>query len=208
MKLFTGFVKTLALSACLIQSIQAIAINTTMIKRDVTSNNIINDFRGSVLILGSLQTSCEVALLDSQNGFCAASCFIFKSSGNVDNSQDFKVSIYNPSSSSTSIFTLDRIDVHPQYDPSTKANNIALIGFNTDGSHSWDASAAGHRSEWDNTFFTYRAMVNPSKKTWSPTSVASLGMNSGCASASNLYKANSDWMLCVTQAPTSLANSA
>ncbi|KAJ2704962.1 hypothetical protein FB645_002826 [Coemansia sp. IMI 203386] len=208
MKLLSSFAKTLALGTCLIQAVQALAVNTTIIRRDVTSSNIINDFHGSVLILGSLQTSCEVALLDSQNGFVAASCFIFKSTGKVDNSQDFKVSVYDPSSGSTKIQSLTRIDVHPKYDPSTLANNIAIIGFGTDGSNSWDAHAAGHRSEWDNIFFTYRAMINPSKKTWSPTSVASLGINSGCASASNLYKSNSDWMLCVTQAPTSLANSA
>ncbi|KAJ1724599.1 hypothetical protein LPJ53_001135 [Coemansia erecta] len=178
-----------------------------MTKRTVTSSNLLNDFRGAVLVLGSLQTSCEVALLDSQNGVVAASCFKFLSSGKVDNSQDFKIGINDPSSSTSLVYTLDRIDVHPKYDSSTYANNIAIIGFNTDSRQSWEAWAAGDRSEWNSVFFTSRAMISVSKKTWNPTRVVTLGLDSGCASASNLYKSNSDNMLCVSQAAVSLANS-
>ncbi|KAJ2375100.1 hypothetical protein GGI05_007192, partial [Coemansia sp. RSA 2603] len=178
-----------------------------MTKRTVTSSNLLNDFRGAVLVLGSLQTSCEVALLDSQNGLIPASCLIYKSTGQADNSQDYKIGINDPSSSTSLVYTLDRIDVHPKYNPSTYANNIALIGFNTDRSQSWQAWTAGDRSEWNSIFFTTRAMISVSKKTWNPTKVVSLGLDGGCASASNLYKSNSDYMLCVTQAAVSLANS-
>ncbi|KAJ2722499.1 hypothetical protein GGI07_003275 [Coemansia sp. Benny D115] len=206
MKLSAAVAQVTVVALCVSQSVSALALNMT--KRTVTFNNLINDFRGAVLIHAGLQTSCEVALIDTQNGFVAASCLKILSTGKADDNEDYKVAIFDPVGQTSKMFTLDRIDVHPKYDQSTYANNIAIIGFNTGNSQSWVAWVGGHRTEWNNIFYTNRAMTSVLKKTWDTSYAADIATNSNCGAASNLYKSNSDWMTCITQAPASRVQSA
>ncbi|KAJ1883495.1 hypothetical protein LPJ66_011027, partial [Kickxella alabastrina] len=205
MKLLFGLAKAAAVALCLVQSVQGFAANFT--KRTVTSSNLINDFRGAVLILAGVQTSCEIALFNTQFGATAASCFIFKSDGSVDNNKDFKIAINSPTDGTSKMFTLDSIDVHSNYNPSTYANNIAFITFNTKNSQSWYAFVGANPAEWNSVLYSHRKMTSVKEKTWGSTSAAFLSSNSECSANSNLFSSNSNTMLCVTSAVTSPMNS-
>ncbi|KAJ1724600.1 hypothetical protein LPJ53_001136 [Coemansia erecta] len=206
MNLHTYFTQTVILIFALSCATHGLVLDIS--KRNVATSNIVNDFRGAVLISGGLQTSCEVALLDGQTGFVAASCIQLLSNGKVDSTQVYRVGFDDPTTSTSTVYDISQITVHKKYDASTLANNIALVQYNPNGSNTWKMFVGGHRTEWNSTFYVSRAMASVSSVTWAPTRVADIAIDSGCGSASNLYTANPDWMLCVTQAPVSYANSA
>ncbi|KAJ2663379.1 hypothetical protein IW148_002509 [Coemansia sp. RSA 1199] len=192
----------------LLVSAPAAAFPGNFTRRTVTSNNL-NDFRGALFVVASTQTSCEMALIDSSAGFIAASCLSFKSNGNVDNSIDYRIAITGIDGESTKIGSATMVDAHPKYNPSTHANNIAIIQWGDHYDIKWHQYIAQDRPDWDNVFYTRRTMSSVSGKDWNtPAVVSTAGSASpgGCSSSSNLYKSNQDWFLCMAQTTTSMAN--
>ncbi|KAJ1857640.1 hypothetical protein GGH12_001438 [Coemansia sp. RSA 1822] len=192
----------------LLVSAPAAAFPGNFTRRTVTSNNL-NDFRGALFVVASTQTSCEMALIDSSAGFIAASCLSFKSNGNVDNSIDYRIAITGIDGESTKIKSATMVDAHPKYNPSTHANNIAIIQWGNQDDIKWHQYFAQDRPDWDNVFYTRRTMSSVSDKNWNtPAVVSTAGSASpgGCAAASNLYNSNQDWFLCMAQTTTSMAN--
>ncbi|KAJ2845706.1 hypothetical protein IWW36_004673 [Coemansia brasiliensis] len=102
------------------------------------------------------------------------------------------------------------VDAHPQYNPSTYANNIAVLHWGDPYDITWHQYIAQDKPDWDNVFYTRRTMSSVSKKTWNTPATLSLSGTaapSGCSSASNLYKSNENWFLCMAQTTTSIVNS-
>ncbi|KAJ1663376.1 hypothetical protein EV178_005027 [Coemansia sp. RSA 1646] len=180
-------------------------------RRDVTASQLLNDFRSAQLVISSTQTSCEMALVNSISAFVAASCLKFKSDGNADNSIDYRVAINDPNSGTSKIYSVDSVDVHSQYNPSTFANNIAFLMFNTGSSVSWKQYIGEDPADWDNVYYTSRTLSSISKATWNTpaiieTSGASASDEAGCTAASALYSSNTASMRCLSTSATSVAN--
>ncbi|KAI9502092.1 hypothetical protein GGI25_003603 [Coemansia spiralis] len=205
MKLFGSTAISLAILG------QALALPSNFItKRDVSASQLISDFRSAQLLISSTQTSCEMAVVSNNAAFVAASCLKFYSSGQPNNSIDFRIAVNDPISGTSKVYSVTSIDVHSKYDPNTYANNIALLMF--DGSPNWSQYIAYEPSAWNNLFYTSRTLSSISKATWNtPNVIETNGAGptdtSGCLAASNLYKSNQDWMLCLTTSATSIANS-
>ncbi|KAJ2501772.1 hypothetical protein GGH96_001641 [Coemansia sp. RSA 1972] len=192
----------------LLVSAPAAAFSGNFTRRTVTSSNL-NDFRGALFVVASTQTSCEMALIDSAAGFIAASCLSFKSNGNVDNSIDYRIAISGVDGESTKIGSATMVDAHPKYNPSTYANNIALIQWGDSDDIKWHQYIAQDKPDWDNVFYTRRTMSSVSGKNWNTPAVVSTAGSAapgGCTAASNLYSSNQDWFLCMAQTTTSMAN--
>ncbi|KAJ2597299.1 hypothetical protein GGF39_003108 [Coemansia sp. RSA 1721] len=90
-----------------------------------------SDVRGGVLFKNSKQTSCEVGLISMKAGFIAASCLDYTSGTNINRSTKYEIYL-QAGSPKPLVVTLDPSDVHlhPNFNPSTLQNNIAVIEFN------------------------------------------------------------------------------
>ncbi|KAJ2007186.1 hypothetical protein GGI04_001606 [Coemansia thaxteri] len=63
------------------------------------------------------------------------------------------------------------------------------------------------RNDWDDIYYTSRTLSNTKTPSFNSPSIVDISSSDGgCAAASNLYKDNTDWMLCVTQTTTSSVN--
>ncbi|KAJ1810437.1 hypothetical protein LPJ77_000904 [Coemansia sp. RSA 2523] len=202
-------IKLLEIAALgLLVSAPAAAFSGNFTRRTVTSSNL-NDFRGALFVVASTQTSCEMALIDSAAGFVAASCLTFKSSGKVDQSLDYRVAIAGTDGESTKFGSATLVDAHPKYNPTTYANNLAIIQWGDSDDIDWHQYIAQDRPDWDNVFYTRRTMSSVSGKSWNtPAVVSTVGsaVPGGCSAANNLYNSNQDWFLCMAQTTTSMAN--
>ncbi|KAJ2242536.1 hypothetical protein GGH98_005352, partial [Coemansia sp. RSA 454] len=202
-------IKLLEIAALgLLVSAPAAALSGNFTRRTVTSSNL-NDFRGALFVVASTQTSCEMALIDSAAGFVAASCLTFKSSGKVDQSLDYRVAIAGTDGESTKFGSATLVDAHPKYNPTTYANNLAIIQWGDSDDIDWHQYIAQDRPDWDNVFYTRRTMSSVSGKSWNtPAVVSTVGsaVPGGCSAANNLYNSNQDWFLCMAQTTTSMAN--
>ncbi|KAJ1838563.1 hypothetical protein LPJ73_007044, partial [Coemansia sp. RSA 2703] len=88
---------------------------------------------GGLLFKNGKQTSCEVALLSMKAGIVTASCFDYSSGTTVSSSTKYEVYLYNGTPNSAPIIsTLSTSDIHlhPNYNPNTLENNLAIIEFN------------------------------------------------------------------------------
>ncbi|KAJ2083959.1 hypothetical protein H4R24_000402 [Coemansia sp. RSA 988] len=189
------------------QSVAGHPANLT--RRDTISDNLSN-YRGALFVVASAQTSCEMALIDSCSGFVAASCLTFKSDGKADNNIDYRVAIDGMGNEKSTVNSVTMVDVHPNYNPSTYANNIAVLHWGDPKEVSWHQEIGQDRSSWDNTLYTRRTMSSVNDASWSTPSVLKLSGSdpvNGCSSASNLYNSNKDWFLCIAQTTKSIANS-
>ncbi|KAJ2906740.1 hypothetical protein GGI21_003996, partial [Coemansia aciculifera] len=166
-----------------------------------------SDYRGAQLLITNTPTSCELGVIDSGAVFVAASCLALTSSGKEDNSIDYIVAINGADGSGNARYSVESITLHPQYNPKTYANNIAILLFKMKSSVAWTQPVAYDRQEWDSVYYSSRTLSNPKKPTFNSPTVASIGgSDSGCTAASNLYNSNQDWMLCITQTTTSSVN--
>ncbi|KAJ2809392.1 hypothetical protein H4R20_000117 [Coemansia guatemalensis] len=194
---------------CLTISQPVAGLPGNLTQRDISSGSL-SDYRGALFVVASTQTSCEMALIDSNAGFVAASCLSYKSDGKVDNNIDYRVAINGIGSEKSSVNSVTMVDAHPNYNPSTYANNIAVLHWGDPYKVSWHQDIGQDRPAWDSTFYTRRTMSSVSDASWSTPSVLTLfGSDAvnGCSSASNLYNSNKDWFLCIAQTTKSIANS-
>ncbi|KAJ2762012.1 hypothetical protein H4S06_000894 [Coemansia sp. BCRC 34490] len=91
-------------------------------------------FRYAYLYKNGKQTSCMVAVIDMTAGVVAANCIDLTSDNKVDTSVKYKIH-YTPYGNNTGpMFDLSpsEFTIHPDYDPKTLLNNIAVIQ-NTNG---------------------------------------------------------------------------
>ncbi|KAJ2433854.1 hypothetical protein GGF42_009320, partial [Coemansia sp. RSA 2424] len=124
----------------------------------------IDNYRGAVLVKNGHQTSCEFALIDKGSAFIAASCLDLKA-GTTTATEDggtrheiyFEDSKYLRTASSSPIASTN-IHVHPNYDATTYANNIAVVTFTTEQTRDWANAISVNRDEWTNALYVRRYM--------------------------------------------------
>ncbi|ORX73328.1 hypothetical protein DL89DRAFT_255428 [Linderina pennispora] len=83
---------------------------------------------GGVFVKNSTQTSCQLALLNSQPGFLAASCLDYIGNS-VNNATKYGVYVSANAANKPLRFTTERISVHPRYAPISFASNIAITQY-------------------------------------------------------------------------------
>ncbi|KAJ2441298.1 hypothetical protein GGF42_007340, partial [Coemansia sp. RSA 2424] len=202
-----GSVSGLFALAASLSSLQHLASAFNFTRRNMDTGRLGSDYRGAQLLISSTATSCELGVIDSSAVFVAASCLALTSSGSEDNSIDYIVAINGIGGSGNGRFSVESIILHPQYNPSTFANNIAILKFRKSSPISWYQPIGYDRQGWNDVYYSSRTLSNPRTPSFNSPSVASIGgTDGGCATASNLYNSNRDWMLCITQTTTSSVN--
>ncbi|KAJ2746117.1 hypothetical protein GGI20_001602 [Coemansia sp. BCRC 34301] len=149
----------------------------------------INSYRGAVLFKNGQQTSCELALIDQSSAFIAASCI---PGSTTQYEIFFESSRYQKASSSL----VSAVHMHPGYDATTYANNIAVVTFTMDGK--WTNAVSVNRDEWTDALFVRRFRDDGR---WRAPVVDSgaWGGFQGCALSSGIYASNQRDFLCSSQ---------
>ncbi|KAJ2617525.1 hypothetical protein H4S08_000273 [Coemansia sp. RSA 1365] len=166
-------------------------------------------FQGAVLLVDGKQTSCESVVLDSRAGLVAASCLKYGSDKGVDKSIKYEIVMKSGNESTASNrYTISSFDVHPNYNPDTYINNLAVVQFNTNDNSSWINSIATNPKEWNNEFFIRRSLSDVSSMTWNKIlAYSSTETPDYCQKASKVYSANTGDFLCNYAATLSIQNS-
>ncbi|KAI8318204.1 hypothetical protein GQ54DRAFT_300671 [Martensiomyces pterosporus] len=155
------------------------------------------NYRGAVLIVNAVQTSCEVALIDGSSGFVAANCLDF-SGGQLNTESLHKVYTDKNNLDAATAYPIESIHIHPAFNLTTLANNIALVEFNTKRPDDWKSPIAVDRRSWTDLVYVQRSLHNVKKMTWNPPTIQEhkIQVEAGCRNSSNLFNANPNDYLC------------
>ncbi|KAJ1961163.1 hypothetical protein GGI12_003404 [Dipsacomyces acuminosporus] len=117
----------------------------------------------------------------------------------------YEVFIDNGSNQALSRYTIDKINIHPSFNPTTLANNIAVIQFNKAEKPAWQSPIGILPDEWDDHYYVSRTLVDIVSKKWRPLVVnAQLKDSDGCSEASELYKNNRNALFCTSSSAPSI----
>ncbi|KAJ2636679.1 hypothetical protein GGF40_002857 [Coemansia sp. RSA 1286] len=170
-----------------------------------------SDVRGGVLFKNSKQTSCEVGLISMKAGFIAASCLDYTSGTNINRSTKYEIYL-QAGSPKPLVVTLDPSDVHlhPNFNPSTLQNNIAVIEFNKQTTDTYKAYIVSGGYSTSSAAYVSRS-INQSTGEWENNIVAEMKDNPGdpndCLPFSGLFSANTYQFVCIPITTTSIKNS-
>ncbi|KAJ1725951.1 hypothetical protein LPJ61_005525 [Coemansia biformis] len=173
--------------------------------RDVQISDI-TGFQGTILLINGKQTTCESVLLDSQAGLIAASCLQYTGNNTLNNAV-YEVITKTSSDAPTMRYKINKISIHPRYNPSTYINNLAVIQFNNAGSPTWQNYIGINPGEWSDWYFIRRSLSSTSAMTWNNiVGFTSKETPSYCAEASTAYKSNPGDFLCNYAGTISITN--
>ncbi|KAJ2891270.1 hypothetical protein IWW38_003696 [Coemansia aciculifera] len=108
------------------------------------------------------------------------------------------------------MFSVYSATAHFKYDPTTFANNVALLKFNQGGTRQWKNYIGANPSDWTSKFFVSRSVTGSqggSMPAWQPTQDVVVGpdVSAQCAAASVLFANNPNDLVCTSQVVTSAA---
>ncbi|KAJ1672227.1 hypothetical protein GGF38_000190 [Coemansia sp. RSA 25] len=181
------------------------------VKRLATS--AISGQRGAILFANGKPTSCEVALISNLLGYVSANCLSYNAAnGSVDMTPNYQVMLSDGTTTSLGMFSVHSATPHFKYDPTTFANNVALLKFNSGGTREWKNYIGANRADWTSKFFVSRAVTNSPGSpmgSWLPAqAVAESGdVTAQCAAASTLFASNVNDLLCTSQVASSSSSS-
>ncbi|PIA13827.1 hypothetical protein COEREDRAFT_83196 [Coemansia reversa NRRL 1564] len=170
-----------------------------LVKRDATTDKL-SARKGGVLFKNGQQTTCGVALLNNQAALVTADCFDFIGK-NVDRSLYYQVYTSRAFTKTSKGFDLRDIIVHPDYNPVTKANNVAVVTYNTDKEQDWDMETAIDLDTWQARVYAQRHIKNMTDLIWDYpeyTTEDNIAQDDVCSDLSPIYKANTDKLTCTT----------
>ncbi|KAJ1720632.1 hypothetical protein LPJ53_004761 [Coemansia erecta] len=157
----------------------------------------LDNVKAGVLVKDGTQTSCALGLLDNKASLISADCLDF-SNGSVDKSVTYEAYINAGWDGVSSKYTVANITVHPNYDERTKANNIALIQFNTNSNISWYNYNAVIRHDWSNLVYVQYSLSDIVSMKWNtPTLYSEDNVDdTQCGSFSPVYNESSADYVC------------
>ncbi|KAJ2766532.1 hypothetical protein IWQ57_004322 [Coemansia nantahalensis] len=152
--------------------------------------------QGTILLVNGKQTSCESVLLDSKAGLVAASCLQAPGNGTIDASTVYEIITRQSGDAPSARYKIEKISVHPKYDPLTFVNNLAVVQFNSGSGSNWINFIGIDPREWS-TVFTRRTLASVPEMRWNTVAtVAGAETPQYCDEASRAYSANKGDFLC------------
>ncbi|KAJ2365465.1 hypothetical protein IW150_006205, partial [Coemansia sp. RSA 2607] len=165
---------------------------------------------GGLLFKNGKQTSCEVALLSMKAGIVTASCFDYSSGTTVSSSTKYEVYLYNGTPNSAPIIsTLSTSDIHlhPNYNPNTLENNLAVIEFNKQTTDPFKGYIVDGKYMVPSSVYLRRSF-NTDTNTWNAPLISQMAGNPDeCSDFSGLYVTNERNLLCTPYSTPSIVNS-
>ncbi|KAJ2322283.1 hypothetical protein IWW52_000189 [Coemansia sp. RSA 2704] len=160
---------------------------------------------GALLMKNQSQTLCEVAMVTQRFGFVAASCGDYVN-GQIDPNVNYGVGLSKNMKDFYANLGVETIIPHPNYNPDTFENNIAVVMFASNPLVTFNNAIADWALDWTNYYFVHRSQAVGNEwplYSWNEPSVSvtngtnTINMNlDQCNSASTLYEANQDKFIC------------
>ncbi|KAJ1959127.1 hypothetical protein GGI12_004499 [Dipsacomyces acuminosporus] len=203
MKLNPLDLRTLLL--CLFYTVQSSALSPPDIyKRDLQFTDFIKSSVGGVIYRNGYQTTCEFLPIDNRAAFAAASCFDVDGGGRVDTKKTSYVLAYDNNNTEKLVnYPVEKVTIHPDYDPKTLANNIAIVHSNLQAGYSWSVGIAMDPSSWDSYSYVKRKVKNKKNKGnlwYDNPKVGTASSGEGrCSNSSALYKDNLKDFACTSE---------
>ncbi|KAJ2796404.1 hypothetical protein H4R21_004729, partial [Coemansia helicoidea] len=94
-------------------------------------------FKSGVLVKNGAQTSCSLLVVDSKAAVVAASCLDYASNGKPDPSTKYEVYLDDGIDGKAAKYSVESITAQPNYNPTSFANNLAVLQYNAGGSVTW-----------------------------------------------------------------------
>ncbi|KAJ2727011.1 hypothetical protein GGI07_000128 [Coemansia sp. Benny D115] len=142
--------------------------------------------------------------------FLSASCLDYTSGTNINTSTKYEVYIDLANGNTTPLvasLSPSDIHLHPNYNPNTLENNIAVIEFNKQTTDSYKAYIVTDRYLVDSSSYIRRSYNEQTKK-WNTPVTGSMAKNvDACSQNSGLLAANPYEIACTTSSTTSIYNS-
>ncbi|KAJ2794926.1 hypothetical protein H4R20_006059 [Coemansia guatemalensis] len=104
-------------------------------------------------------------------------------------------------------FDLKDIVVHPNYNPDTKANNVAAVSFNLQGKQEWEMNTAIDFGTWQARVYAQSHLKSIEGLDWdSPDYITEVKIEQDdtCSELSPIYSVNADKFTCTTALATPL----
>ncbi|KAJ1934483.1 hypothetical protein GGF37_006348, partial [Kickxella alabastrina] len=155
--------------------------------------------RAAVLVSDGQATSCEFALIDNKSAFVAATCLTDASGNQVKASYEIYFNNAAGLAKERALISNSKITIHPDFDPRTFANNIAVVRFTGISSNGWSSGVGISADEWNNRWFARSYLQDVQTMTWNEAVIETrLRQSSYCVQTSGIYAANTDSMFCTT----------
>ncbi|KAJ2213834.1 hypothetical protein EV179_003533 [Coemansia sp. RSA 487] len=138
-------------------------------------------------------------------GYVAASCIDLRYN-KVDTSTNYKIYFTPMLNSDSFAVDLDPSDItiHPNYDPVSYANNIAVVQYNKDTTDNYFTYMEADPYIGNIDVYT-RWAFNQSLNDWTMPELSNESSDdSGCAAGSSLYAYNQQWLKCTSATTTSV----
>ncbi|KAJ1733737.1 hypothetical protein LPJ72_002713 [Coemansia sp. Benny D160-2] len=167
------------------------------------------EFRYAYLYKNGEQTSCMVAVVSMTFGIVAANCIDLTNDNKVDTSVKYKIhySPYNNNTGPMYDISPSGFTVHPNYNPQTLENNIAVLQYTDSTADSYSSYISTNAIGPTNKVYIRRD-YNILTSTWTaPELINNDVSDSDCEDTSPMYAANTDYMTCISSTTTSIISS-
>ncbi|KAJ2030261.1 hypothetical protein IWW57_001274 [Coemansia sp. S610] len=152
--------------------------------------------KGGLLVKNSKQTSCGLGILDNMAALVSADCLDY-TSGKVNYTTKYEAFVDAGYNGATGRYKVQTITVHPSYDAKTKANNVAVIQYNSGSKVLWYNYNAIEPDSWDEYVYVQRYLSDVDGMAWATPKVYSQSnADSTCSQLSPVYKANKEGFAC------------
>ncbi|KAJ2450500.1 hypothetical protein EV183_004242 [Coemansia sp. RSA 2336] len=157
----------------------------------------LSKLKGGVFVKNGKQTMCGLALIDNKSAMVSADCLEYNGSS-VNEDVIYTVYIDSGFDNITSNHIVTKITVHPDYDPETKANNIAVLEYNDNAWVDWYNYNAIDTYKWKNLVYVQRYVEDVDAGTWGTSKlvVDKYVNDTTCKDISPLYGDNLSDMTC------------
>ncbi|KAJ2804758.1 hypothetical protein H4R20_002375, partial [Coemansia guatemalensis] len=176
-----------------------------LVVRDETTDRL-SERKGGVFFKDGQQTACGMAFLTNNAALVTADCFDFVG-GKVDRSTIYRVYTSRAFTKTTEGFDLRDIIVHPDYNPETKANNVAAVTYNLGEKLTWEMDTAIDPGTWEARVYSQRHIKNMTGLIWDYpeyTTEDKIEQDDACSDLSPIFSENTDKFACTSILATPL----
>ncbi|KAJ2368529.1 hypothetical protein H4S01_001535, partial [Coemansia sp. RSA 2610] len=99
--------------------------------------DLLSVVKGGVLVKNGSLTSCDLAVIDCRLSVVPASCLDYTSNTNLNSDTKYDVYYDDGLDGKVAHYSVDSVTVHPDFNPSTHVNDLALLQYNTKGEITW-----------------------------------------------------------------------
>ncbi|KAJ2158274.1 hypothetical protein GGF46_003884 [Coemansia sp. RSA 552] len=191
----------LALASVLLILLFGGSIGATPLGRRYDTSEL-TDLKGGVLFKGGNQTFCALALINEKSAFVTASCLDFyENTDNLYPPTMYEVYINGAFDNNPGRYMVSNVTVHPEYDPFSGANDIAILQYTPDNEKPLTVKFAAVPDKWSSVVYIQQALSDVETGTWGPLYTYDLEITNDdvCSELFGMYVVNQNDYTCINK---------